>query len=373
MGIKQQVVPHAEVSATDALAPLGAQRLLVMGGIVLIIVGMIFGDIFAVFVLHPNADRIGQRLLTASNAVAARDRAGVLQNFADIGKLLENRGTKVDAHVHIIDFGYIAFVLALIQPYVALSEKRKRQLAILLLTGAILLPIGVFLIYYLGPAYSPFQFLGWASVAADFGGFLLIVACIGELLGIWKYFRRESKSMTPVNPLLSDRSLASRLLLSGGTLLILAGFLFGAYYAGFDLYRHEAQEISILNALVDSAAAGQSSAVANSINDYGALQANKAVKIAAHAHFIEFGVIAFLLGFVQPYVFLSERWKNRWVVVLLIGSVTLPLFVPLELQWGLPAGGIADMGGALVVVAMLAMLVGMLRFTGRQDAKAGLL
>ena len=34
---------------------LSARRLLVLGGIGLILVGMIFGDIFAVFVLHQNA------------------------------------------------------------------------------------------------------------------------------------------------------------------------------------------------------------------------------------------------------------------------------------------------------------------------------
>jgi hypothetical protein len=74
-----------------------------------------------------------------------------------------------------------------------------------------------------------------------------------------------------------------------------------------------------------------------------------------------------LLGFVQPLVFLREKWKRRWAVVLLIGSAVLPVFVLLELRLGLLAGGIADFGGLLVVIALIAMLAGMIRYTGSVD------
>jgi len=60
------------------------------------------------------------------------------------------------------------------------------------------------------------------------------------------------------------------------------------------------------------------------------------------------------------------------VVVLLAGSVMLPVFVLLEVRWGLVAGGIADFGGLLVVVALLGMLAGVLRHTGHLDAARGL-
>jgi len=49
----------------------------------------------------------------------------------------------------------------------------------------------------------------------------------------------------------------------------------------------------------------------------------------------------------------------------------LPVFVLLELQWGLVAGGIADVGGFLVIIALLGMLTGVLRYTGRLDAPEG--
>jgi hypothetical protein len=47
-------------------------------------------------------------------------------HFTDVGTFLENRGTKVDTHVHMIDFGYLALLLAALQPWVAFGEKTKR-------------------------------------------------------------------------------------------------------------------------------------------------------------------------------------------------------------------------------------------------------
>ena len=62
-------------------------------------------------------------------------------------------------------------------------------------------------------------------------------------------------------------------------------------------------------------------------DSFGNLAGARAVNVAAHSHIIEFGVLAMLLSFVQPLVFLSEKWKRRWVKVLLGGSVILPVFV----------------------------------------------
>ncbi|MFQ5695846.1 MAG: hypothetical protein ACE5HB_07650, partial [Terriglobia bacterium] len=104
-----------------AFPRLGARRLLIFGGILLIVAGMILGDVFAVFILHQNAGQIGQHLMAATEAVADQDAAAASGYIAAIGKRLENRGTKVDSHAHIIAFGYIALLLALLQPYIALS------------------------------------------------------------------------------------------------------------------------------------------------------------------------------------------------------------------------------------------------------------
>jgi hypothetical protein len=351
----------------EQFAPLSARRILVIGGIVLVLCGMILGDVFAAFVLHPNANRTGENLLAATRAVASHDPQAAGAAFQNIGGLLENRGTKVDAHSHMIGFGYIALLVALLQPYVMFSESVKKFLARLFLLGAILLPVGVFLIHYVGMAGSPFAAIGWASVSADFGGFLVWVVCLCELAGLAKYFGARPSARAS-DELLRDRSWAARTLLSGGTVLILVGFLHGSYYAGAHLFRYEARDSELLSAMTTRAAAGDSAAALQAVADYGQLQGAQAVNVAAHAHVIEFGVLAILLAFFQPYVFLSEKWRRVWAVVLLIGSLALPLFVLLELQWGLVAGGLADAGGLLVIIALFAMLIGIWRYTGKLDS-----
>lgn len=162
--------------------------------------------------------------------------------------------------------------------------------------------------------------------------------------------------------------MAGRILLAGGLALVLLGFVHGAYYAGVDLYRHEALDYSLLSQMTITAAAGNGAAIDRALAGYGQLGGEKAVNIAAHAHAIEFGLLAMLLAFFQPYVSLRESWKRSWAWVLLIGSLALPVFVLLELKLGLLAGGIADVGGLLVIVALLAMWIGMLRYTGEIDA-----
>src|SRR6266849_5608784 len=216
-------------------APLSSRRLLILGGIALILVGMIFGDIFAIFILHQNAARVGTSLAAAVHAALAGNAPAVLVYFQNVGGFLENRGTKVDTHVHMIAFGYLALMLALLQPWVAFTEKAKQVLAWIFLVGAGLLPVGVFLIHYVGLAYSPLQAIGWASVFADCGGLLVLLATIIYLVGLRKHRQAEDGSSS--DALLADRGEAGRMLLAGGLALVLLGFFHGAYYAAVDLYQ----------------------------------------------------------------------------------------------------------------------------------------
>jgi hypothetical protein len=344
---------------------MSARRLYIFGGIALIAAGLLFGDIFAVFILHQNAARQGEALIAASRAVAAGNAAAVNEVFANLGNVLEDRGTKVDAHVHMIDAGYLALLLALVQPYIALSAQTKKSLAVLFIAGGVLLPVGIFLIHYVGLAGSPFAAIGWASVLADSAGALLIVVLIVQAWGFWKYLRSRQLS-EPELP--AEDSMPRRALLTGGTILVLLGFVHGAYYAGTLLYEHERMETAILQRLIDAATAGNLDVATNEVNNFGNLAGARAVNIAAHSHIIEFGLLAMLLSFAQPFVFLSEKWKRRWVKLLLGGSVILPVFVLLELKLGLLAGGIADIGGLMVIVGLVGMLVGILRYSGGLDA-----
>jgi hypothetical protein len=352
----------------SAFAAMGARRLLVLGGIGLILTGMIFGDIFAIFTLHQNAGRVGASLAAAAYGAAAGDAATARANFRDVGAWLENRGTKVDTHVHMIDFGYLALLLALIQPWVGLREPTKRGMAWTFLVGAWVLPVGVFLIQYVGLWRSPLQAIGWASIAADSGGLLVLLATAGMLVGLCVRHRRDEQ---PTDTLLADRSVCGRMLFGGGVLLVLLGMAHGAYYAGVHLYEHEARDYGILAKMARGSASGERMTVDQALAEYGQLQGDKAVSIAAHAHAIEFGLLAMMLAFFQPYVSLREKWKRRWAAVLLAGSLVLPVCVLLEMKYGLVAGGLADFGGVMVILALLAMWMGILRYSGALDMAGG--
>lgn len=363
----------ALISARDEdhslhFAPFSARRLLVLAGIGMILAGMIFGDIFAVFTLHQNASRVGASVSAAASAALAGNAASVQASFGDVGRFLENRGTKVDAHVHLIGFGFLALMLAILQPWVAMSEVLRRRLAWLLVIGGAVLPVGVFLIHYVGLAFSPFAAIGWASIVADTAGLLVMIATGAYLYGLAAHFA-DPACTTIRDSLLNAKSPTSRLLLGGGLWLVLAGFLHGVFYAGTGLYRHEAADYNILSRMTSAAAGQQRFEVDHALQEYGNLQGEKAVNIAAHAHFSEFGLLAMLLAFFQPYVALREAWRRRWAGVLLAGSAVLPFCVLMELKFGLLAGGLADFGGLLVILGGFAMWIGILRYTGNLDGE----
>jgi len=347
------------------------QRLFIIGGIFLILAGMIFGEVFAVFILHPSIANIDQALQAAAQAAMAQDTEGVYTHMRDLGMYLEYKGTKVDAHSHIIQFGYLALLLALIQPYIALSETIKLRLGQLYLFGAIVLPPSVFLIHYVGLNYSPLETIGWASIVADTGGLIIIIVCVCELFGLFKYFTNTDNQSEEKTDLLQEYRWESRVLLASGSLLLLVGFLFGAWYAAFKLDPHETSEVAILQEVMAESINKNRQNVAQALNQYGLHQAEKGVSIAAHAHINEFGMLALLLAFIQPYIFLSQKWHRRWIKVMVAASVVLPVSVLLELKFGLLAMILADVGGLFIIVSLFGMFVGVLRHTGKVDAGFG--
>jgi len=205
MATTQPLIEPADSRIADEFGPLGSRRLLALAGIAMILVGMIFGDIFAVFVLHQNAARAGDALSAMAHAALSGNQISVLAYSAHLGRLLENRGTKVDAHVHLIDFGYLALLMAILQPRIPFRDRTKRWIAWMFVVGACGLPLGVFLIHYVGLSFSPLASIGWASIAADVGGLLVLLAASATLGGLWKYWRNGQQNK-PAETLLSSAS-----------------------------------------------------------------------------------------------------------------------------------------------------------------------
>jgi len=364
-------VTQAANVSDEAQGPLASnsQRLLTIGGILLIASGMLFGDIFAMFVLHPNNVRIGEAMYAASQLISAGDADGILAHFMSIGGFLENRGTKVDTHTHIIHMGYIALLLAMLQPWVALSPALKRRTAWLFIVSAILLPVSIFSIYYVGLAYSPLEHIGWGSIFADLFGALLAVAMSIQLWGLWRHRRGQGEEVEP--QYLNSENSAARALLVGGLLLLVSGFLYGAGYAAWTQSGAAISEVDILKDIVTHAAASEQELLGADFGDYGNYQMFRAINIAVHTHINEMGILLLLMSFVQGFIHYGENTRRRWARLAVISGFGLPIGILMEINFGIVGSVVADFFGFTMIVSLMAMLFGLLRYTGARDAQKG--
>jgi len=342
-----------------------ATRILAFSGILLIAAGMVLGDLFAIYVLHQSNAAIGNAMYSAAMAIPNGDVDAVMGHFQTVAHLLEKKGTKIDAHNHAVLLGYIAVLLAILQPFVAWSGRAKVRLAWLYVICATILPVAVYLIHYVGLAYSPSDAFGWASIATQPTAFLIGVVVVAELAGLL----RNARGANPVS--FDDAGLAplagpGRILVVGGSLLLLAGFLYGATFAAYVQYLLSPTEPEVLHEIIAAAAGGQP--VDAAFNAYGGVLAFRGIHVASHAHVNTMGILLFLLAFLQPFILLSDRWKKRWAWTLVLACFALPICVLLEFALGRIAGGMADFSGAAAIVALLAMLTGLVRRTGARDS-----
>jgi hypothetical protein len=360
------------LTSPEAQNPLASdsQRLLAIGGILLVASGMLFGDIFAMFVLHPNNARIGEAMYAAAQLIPAGDAEGILGHFMAIGGYLENRGTKVDTHSHVIHMGYIGLLLAMLQPWVALSARAKSRAAWLFIVSSVLLPVSIFSIYYVGLAYSPIGHIGWGSIFADLFGALLAVALLIQLWGLWRYRRGQREPQIKPAYIHSDNS-ASRTLLVGGLLLLVSGFLYGAGYAGWTQSGAAASEVVILKNIVSHAAASQQALLDADFAAYGSFQMYRAINIAVHTHINEMGILLLLMAFIQGFIQYTGITRKRWARLAVLSGFGLPVGILLEINFGIVGRVLADFFGFTMIVSLMAMLFGLLRHTGAVDANKG--
>ena len=360
------------LSSLEAQDPLASdsQRVLAIGGLLLVTGGMLFGDVFAMFVLHPNNARIGEAMYAAAQLIPEGDADGILAHFMAIGGFLENRGTKVDTHSHMIHMGYIALLLAMLQPLVALSATAKTRVAWLFMASAALLPAAIFSIYYVGLAYSPFEHIGWGSILADFLGALLALAMSIQLWGLWRHWRGAGQSAPGLSYPAPGNS-ASQVLLVGGLLLLVCGFFYGAAYAAWVRSGGADSEVGILKAIVTHARAEQQAAMDAEFAAYGMFQMYRAINVAVHTHINEMGIILLLMSFFQGFIDYAERTRRRWAGLAVISAFGLPVGILLEINFGIVGSIVADFFGFTMIVSLMAMLFGLIRHTGVRDADIG--
>ncbi len=151
------------------------RKLLIAGGTILAAFGMLYGLHYAVFVEHQTLDRMGGSL--AGAFVHAAERHWDDSKLA----LIAYRETKydyvrqVDVHSHWIGLAMLMIVLGVVLDDVAFGERARFGIALAMLIGSILFPLGVIL--------QTTHALLLASALAIAGSALVIIAMAAAAVG----------------------------------------------------------------------------------------------------------------------------------------------------------------------------------------------
>lgn len=147
-----------------------SRKLLILGGTVLAVLGMLYGLHYAVFVEHQTLDRMGGSL--AGAFADAAERRGDDSQLA----LTAYRETKydylrqVDLHSHWIGLAMLLIVLGVVFDEVAFAERARFAIALAMLAGSIVFPLGVILqTVHMAPLGSVLAIAGSALVIAALG------------------------------------------------------------------------------------------------------------------------------------------------------------------------------------------------------------
>lgn len=121
------------------------RKVLLIGGLVLALLGMLYGLHYAVFVEHQTLDRMGGSLSQAF--VQAAERNSVEAHSALHSYVTTKYGyvRQVDIHSHWIGLAMLLMVLGVVFDNVAFSQPSRTVIAAALVSGSFVFPLGVIL------------------------------------------------------------------------------------------------------------------------------------------------------------------------------------------------------------------------------------
>ncbi|MGH9712849.1 MAG: hypothetical protein ACRD5M_06070 [Candidatus Acidiferrales bacterium] len=156
------------------------RKLLIVGGLALAAWGMGYGIYYAVLMEHQTLDGLGSALATGFIRAAERRMPESQAALADAASRSFDYARQVDAHGHWIGLGLLLVILGFAFDRVALREGIRMLLALALLSGAVLFPLGVLL-----ETWNR----GFGPQAIAVAGSALVV--IGSLGTAWGFARED--------------------------------------------------------------------------------------------------------------------------------------------------------------------------------------
>ena len=158
------------------------RRVLVIGGLALAALGMLYGLHYAVFVEHQTLDRMGGSLAQAFLNAALRNLPDAHQAVEAYASTKYDYVRQVDIHSHWIGLAMLLIVLGAVFDQVAISSQAKAWIAIALVAGSFVFPLGVIL-------QTVSHGAAWASALAILGSATVTIA-LGAV--VWGFARSHA-------------------------------------------------------------------------------------------------------------------------------------------------------------------------------------
>jgi hypothetical protein len=147
-----------------------SRKVLLFGGTVLAVLGMLYGLHYAVFVEHQTLDRMSGSLAGAFAHAAERGGDDSQDALTAYRETKYDYVRQVDLHSHWIGLAMLLIVLGVVFDEVAFAERVRFAVALAMLAGSIVFPLGVILqTVHMAPLGSVLAIAGSALVIAALG------------------------------------------------------------------------------------------------------------------------------------------------------------------------------------------------------------
>ena len=122
-----------------------SRKLLIAGGLALIVFAMTYGLWYALFAEHQHLEGMGAALTTGFAKAASGNLAEAHQSIGQYADIKYQYVRHVDVHSHWGGLAMILIVLGAMFDRVGFSERLRFYLALVLLVGSVVFPLGVIL------------------------------------------------------------------------------------------------------------------------------------------------------------------------------------------------------------------------------------
>lgn len=335
-----------------------AQRLLLAGGVSLVLVGLLSGGIFALFVSHVVNAELRSVWAALIESVARGDTSAIHPAVDRLRELAVDRGRAMSMHSHIASYGLLTAMIGLARHSLLGNSNQNFIASLLVLTGGALQGASM---------YAQSWRMAQAFTASDLGAVLLF---IGISLTVFRLLRSDAAAAQTA-PSVAGNFIVDNVLLRAGASLVCIGLVLGLYVAWRHIYFEQPALSAAFAEMLRALDMGDVRTASARFGDYKTIQTRIDITAASHSHAVFFGFVLLVTAFTIRSLRLPRPVLNAARVLVLGGAFLLPVCVFLAPRISMRFALGANIGGALVVLALAIVLIGLVVGKERTKPEAG--